>query len=451
MTRTRTLKFLFSDKHRDYIRKTKECEINIAEGAVRAGKTIDNIFAFAAELEITPDKIHLATGSTSANAKMNIGDSNGLGLEWQFRGRCRWGKYKGNECLRIKTRTGTKYVIFAGGAKEDSYKKIRGNSYGMWIATEINLHHDKTIKEASNRQLAAKNRKIYWDLNPDNPNAPIYINYIDKYAKMTEEEQKLMGGVNYQLFNIKDNLTITPERLQAIEMQYDTNSIWYKRDILGQRAIAEGLVYQQFADNSQKWIKQFGNENEKEAFTDDIQFISVGIDFGGNRSLTTFVATAIHKNFNKITAIDDYHIQGKKGEIDSDRLNKEFISFILQLQKKYPNVYIKYGFADNEAQYLINGLRKACRNANLSIQILDCAKKEVKQRIYCTNTLFNVNRLEIMNDCNLLIQGLQMATWDEKMAAQGKDVRLDNFSTDIDILDAFEYSFEQFMKKLLPN
>lgn len=53
-----------------------------------------------------------------------------------------------------------------GAAKEDSYKKIRGNSYGMWIATEINLHHDNTIKEAFNRQLAAQRLKVFWDLNP---------------------------------------------------------------------------------------------------------------------------------------------------------------------------------------------------------------------------------------------------------------------------------------------
>ena len=67
-----------------------------------------------------------------------------------FRGQCRWTQYKGNDCLLINgpdTGYKDKIVIFAGGAASDSYKKIRGNSYGMWIATEINLHHDNTIKE----------------------------------------------------------------------------------------------------------------------------------------------------------------------------------------------------------------------------------------------------------------------------------------------------------------
>ena len=54
----------------------------LQNGAVRAGKTVDNVYAFAHELKTTPDKIHLATGSTSANAKLNIGDANGFGLEY---------------------------------------------------------------------------------------------------------------------------------------------------------------------------------------------------------------------------------------------------------------------------------------------------------------------------------------------------------------------------------
>lgn len=241
----KTIGYNFSDKHKEYIRKCRNCTFNFAEGAVRAGKTVDNVYAFAHELKTTPDRIHLATGSTMANAKLNIGDCNGLGLEWIFRGQSRWGQYKGNDCLYIcgpATRYQTKIVIFAGGAFSDSFKKIRGNSYGMWIATEINLHHDTTIKEAFNRQLAAKRRKVFWDLNPDYPHAPIYSIYIDRYMEL-DADGKLLGGFNYQNFTIFDNVNITEERKQEIISQYDPTSVWYMRDILGKRVRAEGLVY----------------------------------------------------------------------------------------------------------------------------------------------------------------------------------------------------------------
>ena len=102
ITKKKTIPFNFSDKHKNYIRNCVGNTFNFAEGAVRAGKTVDNVYAFAHELKTTPDRIHLATGSTSANAKLNIGDANGFGLEYIFRGQCHWGKYKGNECLYIK-------------------------------------------------------------------------------------------------------------------------------------------------------------------------------------------------------------------------------------------------------------------------------------------------------------------------------------------------------------
>ena len=184
VVKKKTINYNFSQKHKDYIKRTADNMFNFAEGAVRAGKTVDHIFAFAHELKTTEDRIHIATGSTEANAKLNIGDCNGYGLEYYFRGQCHWGKFKGNECLYIKgpsTGYKEKVVIFAGGAKADSFKKIRGNSYGMWIATEINLHHDNTIKEVFNRTIAAKRRKIFFDLNPDNPNSFISNNSSKRY------------------------------------------------------------------------------------------------------------------------------------------------------------------------------------------------------------------------------------------------------------------------------
>lgn len=125
----KTIPFNFSNKHKDYIRNCKINTFNFAEGAIRAGKTVDNVFAFAQELKTCKDRIHLATGSTVGNAKLNIGDANGFGLEYIFRGQCRWSKYKDNEALIIKgpyTKQRERIVIFAGAAKADSYKKIRG-------------------------------------------------------------------------------------------------------------------------------------------------------------------------------------------------------------------------------------------------------------------------------------------------------------------------------------
>ena len=47
-------------KHKDYVIKGLTSRINVAHGAVRAGKTIDNCIIFALSLLTSEDKIHLA-------------------------------------------------------------------------------------------------------------------------------------------------------------------------------------------------------------------------------------------------------------------------------------------------------------------------------------------------------------------------------------------------------
>ena len=322
----KTIHFNFGEEHKEYIRQCRFNTFNILEGAVRSGKTVDNVFAFAHDLKTAPDRIHLATGSTIANAKLNIGDANGFGLEYIFRGQCRWGKYKDNEALFIKgpsTNGQLRIVIFAGGAKADSYKKIRGNSYGMWIATEINLHHDNTIKEAFNRQLAAKKRKIYWDLNPEHPKAPIYVKYLDVYQKKAAEGT-LLGGYNYRHFNIFQNINIPKERLDEIISQYEPGSIWYIRDIDGKRSIAEGLIYVRLATaiaaNADTFLMPKA-EVQKLLKKGEITEITVGVDFGGNGSGHAFVATAKTVRYDSLIVLKSRRYV--EGESDPDNPNRK--------------------------------------------------------------------------------------------------------------------------------
>ena len=420
--------YCFGEKHRAYMRRAMDCVMNVAEGAVRAGKTVDNVSVFAACLENTPDRIHLATGATIANAKLNLGDCNGMGLERLFAGRCRWGRFRDNECLYVQTRVGERVVIFAGGRNADAYKRIRGNSYGMWIATEINNHHDSFIKEAFNRQLAAQNRKVFWDLNPSAPGSPIYREYLDRYAADPGEH-----FYNYGHFTIRDNPAIPEERLAEILAQYDENSVWYRRDILGQRCAAEGLIYRIFADDRAAFTISAGD-------IPPLRQINIGVDFGGNRSKTTFVAVGFPVQ-GGITALADHAIAGDKGEIDPGRIHRDFMQFCRRVRSMAPGVRIRYVFCDSEAQYLINGLRRAL--AGEEMQVLDCAKRPILDRITFVLGLMNGGRFHITDACPRLAEGLAQAVWME-----GEDRRKDDFTSDIDVLDAFEYAVERYMGKV---
>lgn len=322
-----------------------------------------------------------------------------------------------------------------GAAKEDSYKKIRGNSYGMWIATEINLHHDNTIKEAFNRQLAAKRRKIFWDLNPDNPNADIYTKYIDKYAKK-HKEGTLLGGYNYKHFTIFDNINIPDLRKQEIISQYDENSIWYLRDILGKRCIAEGLCYRKFADKPEKY--RISREEAKRK----ISQIIIGVDFGGNESGYAFIATGISRDFRDVIVLSS---ERHFGDIDPNDLGNLFVDFVLKIINLYGMPDICY--ADSAEQTLIRGLRTSILNANISLAIDNAWKSEINERIRATNRLIGQMRLYLTEDCETLETAFCSAVWNPKELT--KDERLDDGSSDIDSLDAFEYTIERYIDLLI--
>lgn len=445
-----TLRFRFGEKHKNYIRQCEHCSFNVAEGAVRAGKTVDNVFAFAHELKTTPDRIHLATGSTMANAKLNIGDANGYGLEWIFRGQCHWGKYKDNEALFIKgpaTGYRQRIVIFAGAAKEDSYKKIRGNSYGMWIATEINLHHDKTIKEALNRQLAAKRLKVFWDLNPDNPNADIYSQYIDKYQAQ-EEAGEFPGGYNYMHCTIYDNINITEERLREIERRYDKRSIWYLRDIKGLRVVANGLIYRRFADDVNAKLYTFRLDNKPMNITE----IILGIDFGGSGSGHSFTATAITRGYQNVVALASEWIRckdenGNQIEIDPEKLGTMFCDFCRKVISRYG--YITVVYADSAEQTLIAGIRSSLRKNGFGwVRVENALKTSVNDRINATSILMAQGRFFYAgNECTSLVNALCTAVWNPKNLT--KNERLDDGTSDIDSLDSFEYTFERYISQLI--
>lgn len=434
VTKKKTIDFIFGDKHREYIRNCSVNTYNIAEGAVRAGKTVDHIYAFAHDLKTAPDKIHLASGSTVANAKLNIGDANGYGLEYIFRGQSHWGKYKDNECLYIKgpdTRGQQKIVIFAGGSKSNSFQKIRGNSYGMWIATEINQHHDTFIKEAFNRQLAAKMRKIFWDLNPDNPNAPIYTEYINKYAELSEKSL-LIGGYNYQHFTIDDNATITKERIEEIKSQYDPKSIWYLRDIRGLRCVAEGLIYGMFAEHTESFIIDE---------PPPIKYAVIGVDFGGNKSAHSFKLTGFTQGYKEMITLDEYY---RKERINPAQLEEDFIDFVKRAQSKY-KVYEAY--CDSAEQALIAGFEAAVIKAGVHIEIKNAIKGPINNRIAFYNSMMAQGRYKIMRHCKRLIEAFSSAVYDDKQKV--KDVRLDDGLMDIDSLDSQEYSTEFIQGEIL--
>lgn len=432
---TRTIPWgKFSDKHKKYIKTALNYKQSVAEGAVRSGKTIDHCIIFSMYLETCEDKIHLASGSSLPNAKLNIGDCNGFGLEHIFRGRCRWGKYKSNEALFVQTKTGEKIVIFTGGGKSDSYKSILGNSYGGWIATEINEHYDcedsrtSFIKVAMARQIASVHPFTLWDLNPSNPNADIYKNYIDKFIGL--------DWYRYEHFNIFDNATMSQERIEEIQNKYDKNSVWYKRDILGERMVAEGLVFPYFANDCKPYL--FKYQSLKEKMKEEgkrFSHLIIGVDFGDNGSKYSWHLTGFTNDWDYMWALDEGDME-KSNSIDATKFCKAFVRFYKRCIECYG--YVEWIFCDSASNTLINTLRAYFYAEGLDGSIIAPVKKnELTDRPITVDSLLVTCRLKIEEHCKNLINALRELVWDEKKDIP-KDENVNNINDD---WDSFCYTF----------
>lgn len=168
------------------------------------------------------------------------------------------------------------------------------------------------------------------------------------------------------------------------------------------------------------------------------------MDFGGNKSGHSFVARGYDRD-NNVYGLNSVRHMNKdfKDGIDSNILNDLLIKFVNEVQEKYGKVDFIYW--DNAETTLGQSIRNAMLKANPATIVRPAKKIRIKDRIECVLKLMGAGRFFITNDCETLSTALQEAVWDEKSM---KDDRLDDGSSDIDTLDAFEYTIERDIKML---
>lgn len=429
-----------SQRQYEYLRRCLDSWLNVAEGGKRGGKNVLATLAFCSMLEAHKNKIHLVAGVSVATAKLNILDCDGYGLLNYFEGRCREGKYKDRDCVYVQTKAGEKIVLVSGGGKDGDEKLIKGNTYGMAYVTEANECHPKFLKEVFDRTLSSSDRKIFHDLNPKEEEHWYYTDIL----KFHEELQaKIPGyGYNYGHFTLVDNMSLSDEQIRTVLVSYDKGSVWYKRDIRGERAVAEGIVFRRFAENNAPYLY-----DDTELFEKDGKLIQkpskvvIGVDFGGNGSMTTFVCTLYFHKYHDLRVAEEDYLELSK-DIDADRICNKFVEFCAMVLKKYER--IDWVFPDSASTTMINSLRSAAKKAGLPHQnIAGCRKNEISERPRTIDLLFNSGRLKINRRCQRLRKALGSLKWDEKKPNVPEDKNIGNCN---DWWDGFCYTWLDFVE-----
>lgn len=429
----------FNEKQVDYLRRLSapNCWLAVAEGGKRASKNLLQILGWCIYLENAPDKLHAAAAPTIAAAQTNIWDSNGLGVENYFAGRCRRGVYNEKPCLRINTRTGEKIILALGGSKAGDEKLFRGFSFGSVMITECPKCTQQFMNELLDRTIASRARKILIDLNPEAPRHWIYKDFLDLHDKKQRENPNY--GYVWEHFTLYDNMSLSDEQIAAVLATYDKTSLWFLREILGLRANAEGSIFRQVAANPRAFMADAMLPAAK------ANCFNVGIDWGGNGSKTTCVVSGIFNNWREIQIIASLRLRDENPNLDIDAINESIYLFLMQVLKKYPDIRLAGIFADNENQIALKSLRAYLAKKGLQAVVRGCDKAPIMDRIRIKTTLLNRARYSfLMPMAQIALDSTCGQLWNPKK----DDERLDDGTCDIDTADAEEYSWTYYLRAL---
>lgn len=235
-----------------------------------------------------------------------------------------------------------------------------------------------------------------------------------------------------QKYTLFDNPFLPDEYVKQLCKEYE-GTVYYNRYVLGQWCDAEGIIFRQIADNKNRYITE----------ETDYDFVSIGIDWGGNGSAHSITATGIKRDYTslQVLASDKMEATGT----DTKQLFRWIINFITKIIDKYGMITVIY--CDSAEQVLINSLNSELQAKGIYIPVKNSVKTPIKDRIEAINRILNLDKISFLNgETKTCIEALQTAVYDEKAS---EDRWLDDGTSDIDSLDSFVYSWEYWMPNIV--
>ena len=299
-----------------------------------------------------------------------------------------------------------------GADKINQVNRLRGSSIKYCYGDEVVTWHEDVFNMLKSR-LDKSYSHFDGTCNPESPN---------HWFKQFTDNKDL--DIFYQQYTLYDNPFNPPEFVKNLEAEYK-GTVYFDRYVLGQWKRAEGVVFPDFADNTDKYII------DKKQLPERFKWACMGYDLGGNKSHYGLVISAL--------GIDNILYVLRAKEIMPDELRPEDVEkaardFIESVEKDY-KVHVSMCYIDDSYWTIVNGL-------NDWRYIFDSAATvkstmPLNDRPLMLNKLMGLSRFKLVKgECNPLVYQLQNAVYDDK-----KDgVICDDGSMNIDMIDAFFYS-----------
>ena len=351
-----------TNKQNEYIRNATH-RWNIKTGAVRSGKSyVDTAYTIPARIRERIGKPGLtiifgvSRDTIERNVLQPMREIYGSGLVGTINNRnMAWICGENAYCL--------------GAEKVSQVAKVQGSSIKYAYGDEI-AKWNREVFEMLKSRLDKPYSCFDGACNPENPTHWL--------------KECIDSGVDIyvQKYEIFDNEYLPKEYVENLCKEYE-GTVYYDRLIKGLWKRAEGAIYRVFADDPDRFIRPVNRQ--------DIKEIRIGIDFGGNGSGHSFVATAILWNGIVQPVMSRKHMKKDFPQgIDANKLSELFLQFVSDVIAKYGNP--KYAFWDNAETVLGQSIENACRKAFPFLIVLPAIKKKINDIINYTFLLMGSGR-----------------------------------------------------------
>ena len=345
----------------------------ICDGSVRSGKTLCMAVGFILwSLSAFDGEKFAICGKTIESLRRNVIVNLPLWLE----GLAKVTEHRSENkvTITIGLRTNTYYLF--GGRDESSYALIQGMTLAGVLLDEVALMPRSFVEQAMAR-CSVSGSKFWFNCNPGGPEHWFYKEWVCKVAE---------HNALHLHFTMEDNLSLTTEIKARYESMY--SGVFYRRYILGEWCLAEGLVYEfDKAKHTTDRIPDYGQ-----------YFISC--DYG---TLNPFSAGLWCCDGEKAIRIREYYYSGREGR--SLKTDEEYYA---ELEKLAGEVRIEHVIVDPSAASFIETIR---RHGRFSVRK---ARNEVLPGIRLTAMLLKAGRILIHKDCADAIREFGLYCWDDR-------------------------------------
>jgi PBSX family phage terminase large subunit len=216
------------------------------EGSVRSVKTSSASYSFINWSNFTFDQEDFALcGKTIGTCLRNVVRPlrKMLSIEPSFQVVERRSNAEGHHLEITQEDTGhTNLYWVYGGKDESSQDLIQGKTLAGALLDEVLLMPMSFVNQVMSR-TSVEGSKLWFTFNPENATHEFYVNILDPYVAA--------GKAFYLHLTMADNWAMSDEARDRISSQWPVGSVWYRRNVLGERANAEGAIYPFFTDRPQ--------------------------------------------------------------------------------------------------------------------------------------------------------------------------------------------------------